>query len=109
MKLPTQKRGRRYREPPKLGLSFSHPRGRHKACVFAETLRLIADDVEELRTLLLGAALASDATPETPVATDDYAQPYVIEFAVCRPAPETSIRRNWIVCRGEDFPNLTNY
>ena len=54
-------------------LSFSHPRGRHKARVFAETLGLTADDAEELRTLLLATALASDATP---AAKDDYGQRY---------------------------------
>jgi len=41
-------------------LSPAHPRGRHKARVFASALRITQSDVEFLRMQLLEAALQSD-------------------------------------------------
>jgi hypothetical protein len=38
-------------------LSTTHPRGRHKARVFALVLGITADDVEELREAILSAVL----------------------------------------------------
>ncbi len=43
-------------------LSFDHPRGRHKARVFAAALGLTADHAEELRSALLEAARTEEAT-----------------------------------------------
>lgn len=44
-------------------LSPTHPRGRHKARVFAAVLGLTADNAELLRDALLRAALTEDAPP----------------------------------------------
>lgn len=41
----------------------THPRGRHKARVFAAVLGLTADNAELLRDALLRAALTEDAPP----------------------------------------------
>jgi hypothetical protein len=86
-------------------LSLAHPRGRHKARVFAEVLGLTSDDAEELKHLLLAAALSPDAITTD---RDDYGQRYVIDFLVSRPAGEARIRSSWIVRLGEDFPRLTS-
>ncbi len=42
-------------------LSPEHPRGRHKARVFASALGLTVDDSQELRRALLAAALSEEA------------------------------------------------
>ena len=42
-------------------LSPEHPRGRHKARVFASALGLTVDDSQELRRALLAAALCEEA------------------------------------------------
>jgi uncharacterized protein DUF6883 len=44
-------------------LNPDHPRGRHKARVFASALGLTADDAEEVREALLSAALSGEADP----------------------------------------------
>jgi hypothetical protein len=86
-------------------LNFEHPRGRHKARVFASALGLTKDDSEELRKALLSAALSEDATPTE---KDEYGQRYVLDFSMTRPAGQATIRSSWIVRRGEDFPRFTS-
>lgn len=86
-------------------LSQTHPRGRHKARVFVDALGMTAADAEELRRLILAAALSSDATLAE---KDDYGQRYVVDFSINRTGRETRIRSSWIVRRGEDFPRLTS-
>ena len=55
-------------------LSPEHPRGRHKARVFASALGLTVDDSQELRRALLAAALSEEAL----VAEEDqYGQRYM--------------------------------
>lgn len=44
-------------------LSFEHPRGRHKAQVFASALGLTVANAEVLRVALLDAARREDAIP----------------------------------------------
>jgi len=84
-------------------LSSEHPRGRHKARVFAAALGLSAEDAEDLRAALLDAARACDATPTE---EDGYGQRYVIEFNMSGPGGRATILSSWIVRRGEDFPRL---
>jgi hypothetical protein len=86
-------------------LSQAHPRGRHKARVFAEALGITAVNAEELRRLILAAALVSDATLAE---KDDYGQRYVVDFSINRTGREARLRSSWIVRRGEDFPRLTS-
>jgi hypothetical protein len=52
-------------------LNPEHPRGKHKARVFAAALGLTADDAEHLRTCLLQAAIQDEATPSD---LDEYGQ-----------------------------------
>ena len=64
-------------------LNPSHPRGRHKARVFAAALGLTAADADLLREALLIAALHHKATLGE---RDDYGQRYVLDFQMKGPA-----------------------
>src|SRR5438132_14244701 len=86
-------------------LSPEHPRGRHKARVFASALGLTADHAEGLRDALLeisrtGEALATDH--------DEFGQRYVVDFTMKGPSGEAAVRSSWMVRAGEDFPRLTS-
>lgn len=84
-------------------LSSEHPRGRHKARVFAAACGLTADDAEQLAAALLDAVRTCDATPAE---EDSYGRRYVIEFTMRGPRGQATIGSSWIVRRGEDFPRL---
>jgi hypothetical protein len=86
-------------------LSPDHPRGRHKARVFAAALGLAAADAEFLRQALLGAALSEEASVAD---ADGYGQRYVLDFDLSAPAGRARVRSSWIVRAGEDFPRLTS-
>lgn len=85
-------------------LSSSHPRGRHKARVFASRLGYGARDAEILRELLLEAAAHRDDAVASE--TDHFGQRYVLDFWVSGPHGRARIRTAWIVRRGEDFPRF---
>ena len=80
-----------------------HPRGRHKARVFAATLGLTADDADQLLDALLNAARDVDAVMGE---LDDYGQRYVVDFEMSTAAGRAAIRSAWMVRRGEDYPRL---
>ena len=86
-------------------LNPQHPRGRHKARVFASALGLTADDAEELRTALLAAAKAAEATPTE---RDAFGTRYVVDFKMTGPDGQAVVRSTWIVRLGEDFARLTS-
>ena len=81
-------------------LSAEHPRGRHKARVFAARLGLSAGDAELLREALLNAAQTYDAAPGE---EDSFGRRYVVEFTMDGPAGRAWVRSTWIVRRGETF------
>lgn len=86
-------------------LSPDHPRGRHRARVFATALGLTADQAEALQDALLEAARTAEASATD---RDDYGQLYVVDFTMERPAGQAQVRSSWIVRTGEDFPRLTS-
>jgi len=86
-------------------LSPYHPRGRHKARVFASVLGLTADDVEELRAARLSAAQSEEATLAE---SDEYGDRYMLDFVMMAKAGEATVLSGWIVRRGEGFPGLTS-
>jgi hypothetical protein len=85
-------------------LNPEHPRGRHKARVFASALGLTLADAELLRRTLLSVALDHDATSTD---ADSYGQRYVLDFTMEGPQGSARVRSCWIVRTGEDFPRLT--
>ena len=86
-------------------LSTSHPRGRHKARVFAATLGLTSVHADVLRDALLEAARTDEATASD---QDEFGQRYVVDFAMTGPAGQARVRGTWIIRTGEDFPRLTS-
>jgi hypothetical protein len=86
-------------------LSPAHPRGRHKARVFALSLGLHADQAHVLRDALLEAARTEEATPSD---QDEFGHRYVVDFIMKGPTGQARVRSSWIVRTGEDFPRLTS-
>lgn len=86
-------------------LSISHPRGRHKARVFATALGIAADEAEILREALLSAARTNEAKLAE---SDECGQRYVLDFPMEHFYKHASIRSSWIIRSGEDFPRLTS-
>lgn len=86
-------------------LNQEHPRGQHKARVFAQALGLTAVHAEELRQNLLDAVRSSDATF---LERDDYGDRYRVDFLVDRAGQEVTVRSLWIVKRGDDIPRFVS-
>ena len=87
-------------------LNERHPRGRHKARVFAAVLGFTAADADLLQKALLRAAVESDAVAGE---RDDYGQRYVLDFELAGPRGRVTVRSSWIVLRGEDYPRMTSF
>ena len=85
-------------------LNPEHPRGKHKARVFA-TLGYTAENADELRAALLRAAAGPDAQA---AASDQFGDRYVLEFEIEAPQGKGIVRSTWIVRRGERAPRLTS-
>lgn len=86
-------------------LSPVHPRGRHKARVFASVLGIGEEDAEFLREVLLGAAKTNDVVPGR---VNEYGERYVLDFEMSGPGGTGGIRSLWIIRAGESFPRLTS-
>ena len=86
-------------------LNEQHPRGRHKARVFAATLGFTAADGDLLRAALLRAAKEGNAVAGE---GDDYGQRYMLDFELTGPRGRATVRSSWIVLRGEGFPRMTS-
>jgi len=71
-----------------------HPRGRHKARVFAERLALTATRAETLRDALL---IAACQLPAIPGESDGFGRRFVVEFPMDGPKGSVLIRGSWIV------------
>jgi len=86
-------------------LSESHPRGKHKARVFASVLGITADDADELRSAMMTAVRVTEATPGE---HDEYGQRYIVDFSMNHQGNEAIIRSAWIIRHGENTPRLTS-
>lgn len=85
-------------------LSSGHPRGKHKARMFAATVGLAVEDAADLRQALLSAAVAREAAAGE---GDEYGQRYLLNFVLETEVGVARVRSGWIVRVGEDFPRLT--
>lgn len=85
-------------------LNSEHPRGKHKARVFA-TLGFAAENADELQAALLKAAASHNAQA---AASDQFGDRYVLEFEIEGPQGKGIVRSIWIVRRGERAPRLTS-
>ena len=86
-------------------LSPEHPRGRHKARVFAAALGFTVEHAEQLRLALLSAIQSADANL---IAADEYGGRYVLDSFIHGPEGEAWVRSSWIIRSGEGLPRLTS-
>ena len=86
-------------------LSETHPRGKHKARVFAAKLGITTGDALELQDAILSAIRLEDAVASE---HDEYGQRYLVDFSMRRQGKEAVIRSAWIIRSGEDMPRLTS-
>jgi hypothetical protein len=87
-------------------LDETHPRGRHKARVFAARLGLGRADAALLRAELLRAAASSPDAVQG--AVDGFGSRFGLDLVVTGPKGSGVVRSAWIVRTGEDFPRLTS-
>jgi len=87
-------------------LSAQHQYGRHKARLFQSLLGFDVNRAEELREILLQAAVDGEAEAKR---DDEHGQRYVIEFNLAgRTGHPVRVRSCWIILLGEDVPRLTS-
>jgi hypothetical protein len=84
-------------------LDLKHPRGRHKARVFAAALGFTSKDAELFRSILLRAI--ADA-PSILAQQDEHGQRYVIDIQMSGPKGQALVRSSWIVSERENFPRF---
>jgi len=84
-------------------LSSAHPRGRHKARVFRETLGLERHDASWLRDVLLEAARSEAALH---VATDTWGHHWRLDATIRRHGRSAVVRTIWIVRIGGGVPRF---
>ena len=80
-----------------------HPRGKHKARVFASALGIRQEDAEFLRDRLLEAVLGNEVVPGD---SDQYGERYILDFECIRGNQRAIIRSGWIVLNEENYPRL---
>jgi len=85
-------------------LKPEHPRGKHKARVFA-ALGFTAENADQLRAALLAAAATAEAHPG---ASDQFGTRYMLKFEIIGPQGARIVKSTWIVRRGESTPRLTS-
>jgi len=105
MKLPNGERAMvDIRKLQEYCLNSQHPRGRHKARVFA-SVGIREDHAEELRMAVLAAAARAEARLGT---ANPHGQRYTVDFDFVRQERTVRIRSTWIVRIGENLPRLTS-
>ena len=75
-------------------LNAGHPRGQHKARVFASALGITAREAAWLRTAFLRAACMHDATAGE---ADAYGRRYHLDISIDGPKGAAAVRTTWIV------------
>ncbi len=84
-------------------LNAHHPRGRHKARVFA-AVGILGEHAELLQKALLEAAQTGDAEVGAP---SPYGSRFVVDFDFLHEGRTVRIRSAWIIRSDEDLPRLT--
>jgi hypothetical protein len=86
-------------------LDMEHPRGRHKARVFRETLGIGRDDAAWLRRELLHAVTRIDAFEAV---QDEFGTRWRVDVPLARQNRHVVIRTLWIVRAGEQVPRFVS-
>lgn len=86
-------------------LNPEHPRGKHKARVFATALGFTAENADELQAALLTAAATEDAKPTF---SDRCGARYMIDFEISNRRGTAVVKSLWILPHGQQSPRLTS-
>ena len=86
-------------------LNPRHPRGRHKARVFATALGLTPSDAEWLGERIREEVRIREAVPGE---SDDFGRRFVVDCVIVGPAGRATVRTAWIVVAGQEAPRLTS-
>ncbi len=86
-------------------LSISHPRGRHKARVFARALGFTDSDADMLKNAFLAGVVRENAEMGE---VDEYGTRYVVDLPLQGRKGKVLVRTTWIVLNGQDVPRLTS-
>jgi len=86
-------------------LNMDHPRGCHKARVFATALGITKNEAEQLRTAMLDACRNYEAILSK---KDEYGQRYILDFPMKGTEGLVWIRSLWIICKHEIVSRLTS-
>lgn len=84
-------------------LDPAHPRRRHKARVFRETLGLGRSDAAWLRRELLAALTNAEAVE---LGRDAFGQRLRLDLPLARQGRQVVIRTLWLIRTGEEFPRF---
>lgn len=85
-------------------LNPDHPRGKHKARMFA-SLGLTKANAPILKAALLDAV---ETGPAEAVGSDAFGSRYLLDFDLETTKMKVRVRSIWIVRAGEDFPRLVS-
>jgi hypothetical protein len=84
-------------------LSPGHPRGRHKARVFRDSLGIGQSQAGWLRQQILAALAEADAVELEP---DDYGRRWRVDVMVARQNRRAVVRTVWLMRTGESTPRF---
>lgn len=86
-------------------LNPEHPRGKHKARVFQQTLGLIQSDAILLEKKIKKAIISEKCVWGL---KDEYGQRLTVDFTWEKENNLVKIRTTWIIKESENFPRLTS-
>ena len=84
-------------------LSPTHPRGRHKARLFAAALGFTQGTAADLKAALLHAAATADASPTR---HNGYGHLYEITFDCTGPSRSATVLSVWVILDADPVPQL---
>jgi len=85
-------------------LNPDHPRGKHKAKIFARVLGFDDRDASELKRQILAQIGEAECHRGF---TDDYGQRFHADVLVSGGSGRAIVRTGWILLKGESAPRLT--
>ena len=105
MKLPNGERADLGEKLEEYVLNPRHPRGRHKARVFASVLGITRDYQEVLESALREAA--SNSTDAISTGDEGFGATFEVRFRLTTDKGSATVLSAWIIRNGEGFPRLT--
>lgn len=85
-------------------LNPDHPRGKHKAKVFARVLGFDGRDASELKRQILAQIGEAECLPGL---ADGYGQRFQVDVPVIGKFGQAIVQTGWILLNGESAPRLT--